>query len=151
MDDIQLAIEAALAVLLTVTIFYSLHLGKALSILRRDRSELATLIGSLERSSGEARTGIEQLRQATELSSRQLGKSLDHAKILRMELQELCRLGEELANRLEQETGSPRADTPPSRQASEGEAPVTHQGGKKRTLKSEAEQQLLRALRMQRA
>ncbi|GAJ28082.1 DUF6468 domain-containing protein [Acidomonas methanolica] len=150
MDDIQLGIEVALALLLVTTIFYSLHLGRALAVLRRDRAELGNLIVSLERSCGEARTGIEQLRQATEISTRQLGKSVESGKALRAELEELCRLGEELVARV-QARGSvqrnPGDDMVPA-QGDERPQPSYDPRGK--GAKSEAERELLRALRMQR-
>lgn len=80
MDRFQLGIEIALSVLLLVTIFYSLYLGRALSVLRRDRGQLDALIASLQSSSAQAQSGIDHLRQTTELVGRALGKPLSPAR-----------------------------------------------------------------------
>ncbi|CAI9121621.1 DUF6468 domain-containing protein [Brytella acorum] len=153
MADIQLGIEATLSLLLILSIFYSLHLGRALTSLRRDKDELGRLIQSLDRSSGDARSGIEHLRQTTEVSARQLGKTVDQGKLLRAELVELCKLGEDLATRLEGRSVYQRPslvsdgddNTPLMTEVAPPE-PTRSVG-----VKSDAERELLRALRLQRA
>ncbi|MEN3167175.1 DUF6468 domain-containing protein [Gluconobacter sp. OJB] len=101
MDGFQLGIEIALSVLLLVTIFYSLYLGRALSVLRRDRGQLDALISSLQSSSAQAQSGIDHLRQTTELVGRALGKTVESGKSLKRDLAMLCDRSETLAQQLE--------------------------------------------------
>ena len=153
MADVQLGIEATLSLLLILSIFYSLHLGRALSSLRRDKDELGRLILSLDRSSNDARSGIEHLRQTTEVSARQLGKTVDQGKLLRAELVELCKLGEDLASRLEGRSVYQRpslvSDSHDVPTLPDG--PVMEEPAHSMGMKSQAERDLLRALRLQRA
>lgn len=168
MDDVQLGIEAALSLLLIVSIFYSLHLGRALAVLRRDRVELTNLINGLSNSSAEAQAGIDHLRQTTELVGRQLTKTLEHGRVLRGELSVLCTRGEEVANRLEAHSrpaklSQPGVDpTPPPSAVPRAVLPVestsklsnmrsTELKDSRLISKSEAELELIRALRLQRA
>ncbi|WKE48840.1 DUF6468 domain-containing protein [Gluconobacter oxydans] len=161
MDRFQLGIEIALSVLLLVTIFYSLYLGRALSVLRRDRGQLDALIASLQSSSAQAQSGIDHLRQTTELVGRALGKTVESGKSLKRDLAMLCERSETLAQQLESllpagrvatagMKASPRVEEPPE------EAPFRSalrlKPDEVRTMKpsgskSAAERELLRALR----
>lgn len=163
MDRFQLGIEIALSVLLLVTIFYSLYLGRALSVLRRDRGQLDALISSLQSSSVQAQSGIDHLRQTTELVGRALGKTVESGKSLKRDLAMLCERSETLAQQLESllpagrvATASMKAATTPRAEERPEEAPfrsalrlkpdevrIMKPGGSK----SAAERELLRALR----
>lgn len=101
MDRFQLGLEIALSVLLLVTIFYSLYLGRALAVIRRDRGQLDALIMSLESSSAQAQSGIDHLRQTTEMVGRALGKTVETGKTLKNELTILCERSEAVAQVLE--------------------------------------------------
>ncbi|GBR26049.1 DUF6468 domain-containing protein [Gluconobacter japonicus] len=101
MDRFQLGLEIALSVLLLVTIFYSLYLGRALVVIRRDRGQLDALIMSLESSSAQAQSGIDHLRQTTEMVGRALGKTVETGKTLKNELTILCERSEAVAQVLE--------------------------------------------------
>ncbi|GAN91436.1 hypothetical protein Gbfr_037_031 [Gluconobacter frateurii M-2] len=101
MDRFQLGLEIALSVLLLVTIFYSLYLGRALAVIRRDRGQLDALIMSLESSSAQAQSGIDHLRQTTEMVGRALGKTVESGKVLKQELTALCERSEAAAQVLE--------------------------------------------------
>lgn len=141
MDNIQLGIEAGLSLLLLITIFYSIHLGRALSALRRDRAEVINLVNTLQQSSVQAQNGIEHLRQTTELVGRQLNRTIEKAKNLRVELNDLCERGEECADRIEK---MPLVSHASMRMENAAESNAD-------TNKSTAERNLLRALRMQKA
>ncbi|EHH68212.1 DUF6468 domain-containing protein [Gluconobacter morbifer] len=101
MDRFQLSLEIALSVLLLVTIFYSLYLGRALSVLRRDRHQLDALIASLQSSSTQAKAGIDHLRQTTEIVGRALSKTVESGQTLKRDLVVLCERSETLAQQLE--------------------------------------------------
>ncbi|NHN87914.1 DUF6468 domain-containing protein [Acetobacter conturbans] len=97
----QYIIEITLCFLLVLGIFYSIHLGKALSILRRDRRELAELVGRLDESGKRAESGIEKLRTAGDVSGRSLSRMIDQSKMLQNELEMLAERADALAGRLE--------------------------------------------------
>lgn len=159
MDRFQLGIEIVLSILLLVTLFYSLYLGRALSVLRRDRGQLDALIASLQSSSVQAQSGIDHLRQTTELVGRALGKTVDAGKSLKRDLAMLCERSETLAEQLESLLPAGRAAVPLSRvvkrddkddsiyrtalKSLQDDSRLTKSGGSK----SEAERELLRALR----
>ncbi|MQR99144.1 DUF6468 domain-containing protein [Gluconobacter aidae] len=161
MDRFQLGIEIALSVLLLVTIFYSLYLGRALSVLRRDRGQLDALIASLQSSSAQAQSGIDHLRQTTELVGRALGKTVESGKSLKRDLAMLCERSETLAQQLESLLPAGRIATPgmkaaPRVEERSEEIPFRSAFRLKpdevRTMKpggskSAAERELLRALR----
>ncbi|AQS88878.1 hypothetical protein AA101099_2144 [Neoasaia chiangmaiensis NBRC 101099] len=149
MSDLQICIEVTLSFLLVLSIFYSLHLARALSVLKRDRNDINTLIKTLERSTDEARRGIDHLRLTTEMVERQLGKTVGQGKTLRQELATLCERGEALADQIEhyrpavrgQVVATPKA-SPDLRERREESV---------RSSRSEAERELIRALKLQRA
>ncbi|WP_215745244.1 MULTISPECIES: DUF6468 domain-containing protein [Gluconobacter] len=161
MDRFQLGIEIALSMLLLVTIFYSLYLGRALSVLRRDRGQLDALIASLQSSSAQAQSGIDHLRQTTELVGRALGKTVESGKSLKRDLAMLCERSETLAQQLESLLPAGRVATAGMKASSRveerpEEAPFRSalrlKPDEVRTMKpsgskSAAERELLRALR----
>ncbi|GBR71110.1 DUF6468 domain-containing protein [Gluconobacter kanchanaburiensis] len=161
MDRFQLWIEIALSALLLVTIFYSLYLGRALSVLRRDRGQLDVLIASLQSSSAQAQSGIDHLRQTTELVGRALGKTVESGKSLKRDLAMLCDRSETLAQQLESLLPAGRAATATIKVASRIDEDVEEAQFRSafrmkpedvRTMKSgasksAAERELLRALR----
>lgn len=160
MDRFQLGIEIALSALLLVTIFYSLYLGRALSVLRRDRGQLDALIASLQSSSAQAQSGIDHLRQTTELVGRALGKTVESGKSLKRDLAMLCDRSEILAQQLESLLPAGRVATAavkPSPRVDERPEEATFRSALRlkpdevRTMKpggskSAAERELLRAL-----
>lgn len=161
MDRFQFWIEVTLSILLLITIFYSLYLGRALAVIRRDRNELNALISSLQASSQQAHAGIDHLRQTTELVGRALGKTVDSGRQLQRELAQLCDRSESLAEKLEDSLASGRpasiggrsgvADAGAFRSVSrldrEEGAPVSAGPSTLGVGKSAAERELLRALR----
>ena len=158
MDGFQLGIEIALSVLLLVTIFYSLYLGRARSVLRRDRGQLDALISSLQSSSAQAQSGIDHLRQTTELVGRALGKTVESGKSLKRDLAMLCDRSETLAQQLESLLPAGRVAVKASSRTEEPSEAANFRSALRlkpdevRTMKpsgskSAAERELLRALR----
>jgi len=158
MDRFQLGIEIALSALLLVTIFYSLYLGRALSVLRRDRGQLDALISSLQSSSAQAQSGIDHLRQTTELVGRALGKTVESGKSLKRDLAMLCDRSETLAQQLESllpagrvaAKAAPRVEEMPEETSFRSALrlkPEEVRTMKPSGSKSAAERELLRALR----
>lgn len=97
----QYIIEITLCFLLVLGIFYSIHLGRALTILRRDRRDLADLVARLDESGKRADAGIEKLQTAGDISGRALSRMIDQSKILQHELEMLSERADVLAGRLE--------------------------------------------------
>lgn len=161
MDSFQLGVEISLSVLLLITIFYSLYLGRALTVLRRDRSELNTLISTLQASSSQAQSGIDHLRQTTERVGRTLGRTVESGKELKAELKELCDRAELLLGRLDRPAVSRTVAPTEGKRFSDGavrESLTASPAGKignvpegkmvkKPVGKSAAERELLHALR----
>lgn len=163
MDRFQIVLEVALSALLLITIFYSLYLGRALSVIRRNRGELDALIASLHSSSQQAQAGIDHLRQTTEMVGRSLGKTVERGKSLKHELTILCERSEAVAQILEKtasigrpantatvrEAEAPDMDSPRFSarvRADEGRWPAASTL-KTPSGKTAAERELLRALR----
>ncbi|GBQ98873.1 DUF6468 domain-containing protein [Gluconobacter cerinus] len=163
MDRFQIVLEVALSALLLITIFYSLYLGRALSVIRRNRGELDALIASLQSSSQQAQSGIDHLRQTTEMVGRSLGKTVESGKSLKRELTMLCERSEAVAQVLEKTASIGRPANPePLREADAPDMEGPRFSGRLRTDegrwgspstlktpsgKTAAERELLRALR----
>lgn len=101
MTAFQIAFECVLCVLLGFGIVYSIHLGRALTVLRRDRKELAELIVKLDESGRRAEDGVEKLQNAGEISGRTLSRLIDQSKMLHAELEALSERSDQVASRLE--------------------------------------------------
>lgn len=97
----EYTIEIALCILLGFGIFYSIHLGRALAVLRRDRRELADLVARLDESGRRAEDGVEKLRTAGDVSGRSLSRMIDQSKMLQGELESLSERADAIAERLE--------------------------------------------------
>jgi hypothetical protein len=175
MGDAQLLLECALVLLLAVTLFHAVRLERALGVLKRDRAVLEDLVAGFNDSTRQAEAGVERLRAATDGAGRQIARQIEQAQRLRDDLAFLSERGERLAERLEGAVRSVRmagdqvalaAGHPPhvamtSPSAGRGAphvaaappgfaglavlADTDGPGGQK--LRSEAERDLLRALR----
>lgn len=101
MTTFQYSIEILLCALLLMGIVYSIHLGRALAVLRRDRRELADLVARLDESGRRAEDGVEKLQTAADVSGRSLGRMIDQSKMLKHELEALSERADAMAERLE--------------------------------------------------
>jgi hypothetical protein len=153
-------LEVALIVLLAVTLFHALRLERALGVLRRDRAALEELVAGFNASTRQAEQGIERLRAAADGTGRQIARQLDTAGALKDDLVFLIERGERLADRLDGlvRTGRqiapeaprmPPAERPPTETISTALAAEQAPAGEPR-LRSQAERDLLRALRLPR-
>ncbi|GBQ66181.1 hypothetical protein AA103196_1309 [Ameyamaea chiangmaiensis NBRC 103196] len=151
MDEFQVGLEIFLSVLLTVSITYSMYLGRSLATLRRDRAALADLIASLQDSSRQAEEGIEQLHRSGDSVGRQLGKLIDQARLLRSELATMTEKGEAVSDRLDRALRAGKYLADAVENGKEQASPAAYEwqpppsSGKPRSL---AERDLLRALKM---
>ena len=161
-------LEIVLLVLLSATLFQALRLERALGVLKRDRTSLEELVNGFNASPHAAEDGIERLRAATEGAGRGIQRQIEAANGLKDDLAFLSERGERLADRLEtlvrqgrglaQESPGepflPSAPLPGPGLATAGvggpERPTTDPAGMgtaEPRLRSQAERDLLRALR----
>lgn len=155
-------LEVALIVLLAVTLFHALRLERALGVLRRDRTALEELVAGFNASTRQAEQGVERLRAAADGAGRQIARQLDTAGALKDDLVFLIERGERLADRLDGLVRAgkqiapevPRSVLPdyPRAEAIAAEltAGMAQAEGPEPPLRSQAERDLLRALRLPR-
>jgi hypothetical protein len=157
----QWLLEILLTGLLTVTLFHALRLERALGVLRRDRAALEELIAGFNESTRQAEGGIDRLRAVADGAGRPIARHVDQAKALKNDLVFLSERGEKLADQLDNlvRQARPLLDVAPAAQALAAaraapalhavsqEAPPTEADGR---VRSQAEKELLRALRMAR-
>ena len=135
----QWALDLVLIGLLSATLFHALRLERALGVLKRDRSALEQLVAGFNASTQQAEHGIERLRDAADGAGRQIARQLEAANALRDDLNFLLERGETLANRLDDSVRWARAHAQ--------EAPRTEPQAEDPPARSQAERDLLRALR----
>jgi Domain of unknown function (DUF6468) len=139
-------LELALVALLAATLFHAVRLERALGVLKRDRVELQELIAGFNASTHQAETGIERLRAAADGAGQQIAHQVDTALALKDDLTLLTDRGDRLADRLDVlvRAGRPLAGAPPRLTVVSNADP-----GEPR-VRSQAERDLLKALRMAR-
>jgi len=94
-------LETALLVLLAATLFHAMRLERALGVLKRDRAALEQLVDGFNSSTRAAEQGIERLRAAAEGAGRQVQRQVEAAAGLKDDLLFLTERGERLADRLD--------------------------------------------------
>ena len=149
-------LEIALIGLLGATLFHALRLERALGVLRRDRAALEELVAGFNASTRQAEQGIERLRAAADGAGRQIARQTDAAEALKDDLVFLIGRGERLADRLEAQVRAGRAPAPEAARAEtftpeeDRVVPPGEPVGGEPRLRSQAERDLLRALRLPR-
>nr|WP_321984395.1 DUF6468 domain-containing protein [uncultured Lichenicoccus sp.] len=150
MNNMQSLLEALLIGLLVMVLFHALRLERALGVLRRDRSELEKLVAGFNDSTRQAEGSIERLRSVADGAGRQIARHVEQAKVLKNDLTFLSDRGEKLADQLDKlvrqgrvvpALAVPAAPEVPSQDV----LPETDN-----RVRSQAEKELLRALRMAR-
>ncbi len=139
-------LEIALVILLAATLFHAVRLERALGVLKRDRVELQELVTSFNASTRQAEIGIERLRGAAEGAGQQIAQQVDAALELKADLTLLIERGNRLADKMGTlvHAARPIANAAPRLTVvSESEEAVPH-------LHSQAERDLLKALRIAR-
>jgi len=149
-------LEIVLMVLLLATMFHAFRLERALGVLRRDRAALEELVAGFNDSTRQAEGGIERLRAAADGAGRQIARHVDQARSLKSDLEFLTTRGEKVADQLEGLVRNTRLPDPPAQDSlarSLTPAPSLSLGRhdvpveQEARLRSQAEKDLLRALR----
>ena len=146
MSGMEWLLEIALVPLLAATLFHAVRLERALGVLKRDRAALQDLIDGFNASTHQAELGIERLRGVAEGTGLQIAGQLDAARSLKDDLTLLIDRGERLADRIDSliRAGRPlAAETPRLTVVAESDHPEPR-------IRSQAERDLLKALRMAR-
>jgi hypothetical protein len=138
MPDMQWILEIVLMALLGATLFHAVRLERALGVLKRDRAVLEELVGGFNTSMRQAEAGTDRLRAAADGAGRQLAQQIDTATALKEDLVLLSQRGEHLADRLGDQV---RGARPVLAEVETNDAP---------RQRSQAERDLLKALRMNR-
>jgi|BEDMetMinimDraft_2_1075160.scaffolds.fasta_scaffold20968_2 hypothetical protein len=146
MSFFEWGLEAVLIGLLAATFFHALRLERAIGALRRDRAELEATIRQFLASTSEAEAGLEKMRLAAEGAARPLARQIELARPLAEDLRLLIEHAEKIADRLDRKIRDGRAA------AAEPSLPLvppaeTPEAARPR---SQAERELLKALRMAR-
>jgi len=137
-------LEIALLGLLAATLFHAIRLERALGVLKRDRAALEQMIAGFNTSTRQAEAGIERLRGAADGAGRQIARHLEEARALKDDLTFLMDRGGRLADRIDTLVRSGRP------LATEAPAMGTRVPPEPASLRSQAERDLLKALRMER-
>ena len=139
-------LELVLVVLLAATLFHAVRLERALGVLKRDRVELQELVAGFNASTRQAELGIERLRAVADGAGLQVARQVDTALQLKDDLALLIDRGNRLADRLEGlvRAGRPLTAEPPRL------AVVSDSDSGEPRVRSQAERDLLKALRMAR-
>lgn len=165
-------LETALLILLAATLFHAMRLERALGVLKRDRAALEDLVDNFNSSTRAAEQGIERLRAAAEGAGRQVQRQVETASGLKDDLLFLTERGERLADRLDLMVRAARPVAPPLSPSAEPPEPTlravdyppaedaadplpppsasTARASAGAGLRSQAERDLLAALRMAR-
>ena len=147
MTGMEWILDVVLVVLLAATLFHALRLERALGVLRRDRAVLEELVAGFNTSSRQAEAGIEQLREAADGAGRQMARQIDTVTRLKDDLTFLLERGERLADRLDSLV---RAGRPMAAEPLRPLQPVDDDPPDLPRVRSQAERDLLKALRMAR-
>jgi hypothetical protein len=147
MVGMEWILEAVLVLLLAVTLFHAVRLERALGVLKRDRAVLEDLVTSFNASTRQAEAGIDQLRSAADGAGRQMAQQIDTTVRLKDDLVFLLERGERLADRLDSLV---RAGRPLAGEALRPIQAADDDQGDQPRVRSQAERDLLKALRMAR-
>jgi len=168
MGGMEWLLEIVLVGLLAATLYHALRLERALGVLKRDRVALEELVSSFNNSTRAAEQGIEKLRAAADGAGRQIARHIDTASGLKDDLQFLMERGNRLADQLDHlvRASRPLAQEPPRHPLPEPRGyaaaePDTYAADEMVTapsngdaaeprVRSRAERDLLKALRMSR-
>ena len=156
MDSIELIINIIIIGLLIPTIIYAYRLNKNLTLLRQNQSSLSKLIQSLNEATYKAENSIPKLKSATQSTSGELKEVVNSAKTLKDDLTFINERADNLADRLEnvihnsrkiKEAPQPSETPPQSSNKKQEEKGFQTQISEQDAMRSEAELELLKALR----
>lgn len=158
------AFEIVLVLLLVATLYYAMRLETRLGVLKRDKAELEKLVAGFNEATLRADAAVQKLRSTAEGAGRELASRQDAAETLRNDLQFLLDRGERIADRLDDLVRASRPLVPVAethRSAATGAARgVASEAARalraaepepdEPRVRSQAERDLLRALRLAR-
>ena len=147
MAGMEWILEAILVLLLGATLYQAARLERALGVLKRDRTALEAMVAEFNDSTQQAEAGMERLRNSADGAGRQLARQVDAASRLREDLVYLADRGDGLADRLDKLV---RAGRPLAAEPLAPALAVTADRVDAPRPRSQAEQDLLKALRMAR-
>jgi hypothetical protein len=155
MNGMEWILDIGLLALLAATLFHAIRLERALGVLKRDRASLEGLVATFNASTRAAETGVERLRNATDGAGRQIQRQIDTATTLKEDLTFLVQRGEGLADRLDDLVRSARPAAAMAETASRmpympQTPPAGREAREEPRVRSQAERDLLKALRMAR-
>ena len=148
MTGMQWALEVVLVLLLSATLFHAVRLERAITTLRRDRATLERLIAGFDESTRQAEDGAERLRAAAEISGKQITRQVERANGLKDDLVFLTERGERLADLLERHVVDARQVQGLFPGTTGAEVMRTPSGELNASVRSKAERDLIRALRL---
>lgn len=158
MTGMEWILELALVGLLLATLFHAVRLERALGVLKRDRAALEELVSGFNASTRAAEQGIGRLKDAADGAGRHIARQVEAAGRLKDDLVFLAERGDALADRLDHLIRSGRsldaaAARPAARPTLVREAaamPEPEPDEASPRLRSQAERDLMRALRIAR-
>ena len=159
MSGMEWLLELVLIGLLAVTLVHALRLERALGLLKRDRATLEEMIAGFNASTREAEGGITRLREVADGAGRQITRHVQLAQELKGDLGYLVERGEKLADRLDRSLragravaaeASPAPTYAPRQPALAAEAEAGAGAEPVPRGRSQAERDLMKALRMAR-
>ena len=172
MAGMEWLLELALIGLLLATMFHAVRLERALGVLKRDRAALEDLVAGFNDSTRAAEQGIDRLKQAADGAGRQIARQVEAANRLKDDLVFLNERGTTIADRLDHLVRAGRSlDLPAARPLAPATAPEPEIEPARREpvlpmpdpeasdatpfepaprLRSQAERDLMRALRIAR-
>ena len=153
MPPMEWMLELVLVAMLAVTLFHAVRLERALGVLKRDRATLESLVTGFNTSTRQAEQGVERLRAAADGAGRQIARQSEAAMALKDDLAFLTERGEKLADRLDGLVRSARPLTHEPQGQAQAQAPAMAMAAPEPgdvRLRSQAERDLLKALRMAR-
>jgi hypothetical protein len=148
MTVLQIIIELVLIVLLGLTLVHAIRLERGRAGIKRDRAELERLLAGFDDCNRQAEGSAERLRIAADAAGRALSRHIEGAANLKDDLADLIDRGERLTGQL---GGAVRLDLEsggPLHRSSHTDPDLP--GGASPRVRSQAERELLRALRVTR-
>ncbi len=150
MSGMEWVLELVLVALLAATLFHALRLERALGVLKRDRAALEALVAGFNDSTRQAESGIERLRNAADGAGRQIARQAEAAGALKEDLLFLIERGEQVAERMDKLVRAARPLTIDTPRAPVLREPEPEPEPEPARVRSQAERDLLKALRMAR-
>ncbi len=144
MSHAQMGLELVLVALLAATLVHALRLERALGVLKRDRAALEELVAGFNASTKQAESGVSRLREAADGAGRHLARQIEQVRRVEGDLGFLIERGEGLADRLDPLIRAARPLVTP------GPGSAAPAAVEEPRLRSQAERDLLKALRLAR-